>query len=98
MSFKTAVMDKVLQWVLESKISPVGWLNGRKSQIGNALSIASGTLLALQTGLTEAGICPGWEYCGHLNQSILVIAFLSSLLVKLVGEWHKKDKQLRALS
>lgn len=91
MGLKTKILDKVLQWFLESKVSPIGWLNGFKTVIGNVLTIASALLLAI-----ENAFCPGWEYCSQLDQGQAVIAFLLSLLVKLVGEWHKKDKALRA--
>lgn len=91
MSIKTAIIDKALQFLLESKISPVGWLDGYKTTIGNVLTIISGALLAAQSAF-----CPGWQYCSHIDAGIALTALLLSLLVKLVGEWHKKDKALRA--
>ena len=87
MSIKTFLFDTVLRWALESKISPIGWLNGYKTIIGNILSIISGTLVAVQTAF-----CPGWSYCGYIDSSIAFIALLMSLLIKLVGEWHRLDK------
>lgn len=92
MTIKTALLDRLLQWVLESKVSPIGWLNGYKHIIGNVLSIVSGLLVAIQQAF-----CPGWDMCSYVEQGIALIAFLLALLVKLVGEWHRKDKALRAV-
>jgi len=92
MGIKQTITDKVLQWILESKVSPLKWLDGWKTVIGNVLTIISTALLGVQQWL-----CPGWEYCEQLDAANVFILWLMSLLVKFVGEWHKKDKALRGV-
>lgn len=94
MGIKTFLADKLLKWVLESKISPIGWLDGYKTLIGNVLTVASAVLLVGIEQLTAIGVCPAWQYCAFLTSTNAFIILLLSLLTKLVGEWHKKVKQL----
>jgi hypothetical protein len=95
---KQYVIDKAINWTLESKLSPIGWINGKKRIIGNALLLSSAGLVALQQSAGAIGVCPTLQpYCAYLDTSVIVIAALSSLLVKLVGEWHAQVKEVRVL-
>jgi hypothetical protein len=89
-AIKRKLFDVVLSWLLESKISPIGWLNGYKTVIGNILTAISGVLLII-----EQSFCPGPEWCAYVAGGQALIAFLLSLIVKLVGEWHAVKKELR---
>lgn len=104
MGLKSWIVDKMLMRVLESKVSPVGWLNGYKTLIGTTLK-GLGDIVAAVSGLllgVQQIMCPGWTYCTHLEASILALATasaiivrLSGLLVQLVGEWHSEVKEQR---
>jgi uncharacterized membrane protein SirB2 len=91
MSIFGKLQTNVVHWILESKLSPVGWLNGYKTIIGDILTVLSGVVLIFQNQF-----CPGWEVCPYLDQAQVIIAFLLSLLVKMVGQWHTLDKKVRA--
>ena len=90
-AIKRKFLDVVLNWILGSKLSPIGWLNGYKTIIGNILTAVSGVLL-----IVEQSFCPGPEWCAWLASGQALIAFLLSLIVKLVGEWHHAVKELEA--
>lgn len=104
MSIKNWFIDKVLMTVLESKVSPIGWLNGYKTLIGTLLK-GLGDIVAAVSALllgVQQVMCPGWQYCAHLETSILVcttasavIVRISGLLIQLVGEWHYDIKDAR---
>lgn len=93
MSIKTWILDRGVAWLLESKVSPLGWVNGYKTTIGTTLEIASALLIALQTALLQAGICPGWEYCAYIDTGVAATALLIGWLTKLVGQWHSNFKK-----
>ena len=90
MSIRTKILDQLLKWLLESKISPIGWLNVYKTILGNVLTAISGLLIVV-----EQSFCPGPEWCAYIAQGQALIAFLLSLIVKLVGEWHHLKKEAR---
>ena len=88
------IKARIIRWFLED--SPVfGWLDGYKTYVGNILTVASLVVIAAEKAMMTIGVCPMADWCQYFHQIDAVIALLLSLLVKLVGEWHKKDKQLR---
>lgn len=90
-AIKRKLFDVALSWILESKVSPISWLNGYKSVIGSLLTAISGVLLIL-----EQTWCPGPDWCGIVTGGQVLIAFLLSVIVKLVGEWHHVKKEVEA--
>ncbi len=105
-TIKRKIADKVLAAVLESNVSPIGWLNGYKTIIGTILQGIGGILAAVSAALlaVQQVLCPGWEYCGQLDATILAVAVLSGfvtklsgLLIKYLGEWHKAQKEIKVL-
>jgi hypothetical protein len=96
MSIRIKILDRLLNWLLGSRLSPIGWINGYKTIIGNILTAVSGIILILQQAL-----CGGIEsfagFCEMLDKGEAFTALLISLLFKLVGEWHSAEKELKEL-
>lgn len=76
-------MNSILRFVFE-KLPVLSWFNGKKTEIGRAVTILSGITLLLQR---EA---PGIPYVDVINGWV---GLISGLVLKEVGEAHSEAKK-----
>lgn len=80
------VYKYVLPWLLEGKV--LGWLNGKKTNIGRIVQMLSAISLAVDQAY------PGHSVVTSTNS---ILAMLTGYFVTEVGMQHKVSKEIRGL-